>query len=262
MTTLDDLWEEPRLDSLPPLDQGTTPITDLQEGWQTDGVVILPGFMGDAAIDRYNEAYVQGGIPTFPTAHVGQPGSFLLRDLALWDPLAYTLEHLIGEPMGLHLTLTGWTSSQRDWHQDDYLNPPEVEGFYCAVWMALGDIHPDSGPFEFVRGSHRWPALRQAKVLAALGEDGSDAAWPWRSEALLSPLFEEKIKDEGHQIESFCASKGDVLIWHTRLLHRGSRPHVLGMERRALITHYSGVNHRPDMPRVERHGRDGLYFVP
>jgi len=39
-----------------------------------------------------------------------------------------------------------------------------------------------------------------------------------------------------------------VLIWHGRLLHRGSRPTNPSLLRRALISHYSGINHRPDMP--------------
>ena len=47
--------------------------------------------------------------------------------------------------MLLHLALTGWISTQRDWHQDDYLNPPFVANWYAAVWMALDDISAESG---------------------------------------------------------------------------------------------------------------------
>ncbi len=254
---LDDLWERPIEDLLPPLDRaGVHPSDDLQGAWQEDGLVVLPGFLPDDLIEAYCEAYDGGwGIGT---PYLTSPA---LRDLALHHPLMDVLENLIGEPMGLHLNLTWWRSTERGWHQDDYLNPPTVNGWYAAVWMALADIHPDSGPFEFIRGSHRWPLLRRNLVLDALGEDGSDPDWPWRSEALLDPLFEAKIEEEGHVRERFLAKRGDVLIWHARLLHRGSRPHVPGMERRSLISHYSGVNHRPDMPEVALHRGVGRYFV-
>ena len=52
--------------------------------------------------------------------------------------------------MVLHLNLTGWISSERNWHQDDYLNSAEINGWYLAVWMALDDVSPNSGPFQFI----------------------------------------------------------------------------------------------------------------
>ena len=58
---------------------------------------------------------------------------------------------------------------------------------------------------------------------------------------------------------TYLPKKGDVLLWHSRLIHRGSKANVPGMERRALIVHYSGINHRQDMPQAEPYG-DGYIF--
>lgn len=214
--------------------------------------------MPDELIDAYCRAFNGGwgiGTPyeTEPT----------IRDVCLYPPLTNLLHSLIGEEMGLHLNLTWWRSTERDWHQDDYLNPEGVNGHYAAVWFALDDIHPDSGPFEYVRGSHRWPLIRRSKVLEAMGEDGSDPDWPWRSEALLGPLLEEwaSIYRADCPREKFIAKKGDVLVWHSRLMHRGSRPNVPGMERRALIAHYSAIAKRPDMPRWATHPGGGRYAL-
>lgn len=254
--TLSDLWDEPIGVDLAPLDRAdAVPAGPLEEAWQRDGLVILPGFLDESAVDAYCEAFDGGwgiGTPYMVSAE--------LRDLACSRALAEVLERLLGEPAGLHLNLTWWRSTEREWHQDGYLNPPDVGGYYAAVWMALADIHPDSGPFEFVPGSHRWPALRRAKVLAALGEDGTDPDWPWRSELLLSPLVEAHITATGLGVERFVAAKGDVLVWHPRLMHRGSRANVAGMERRALISHYSGLFHRPDMPPARQDTAGGWYF--
>src|SRR5262249_39436113 len=133
---------------------------------------------------------------------------------------------------------------------------------YAAVWTALDQIEPDAGPFEFVPGSHRWPIIRQTKILDLLDyADGSDPHWPWESERLLTPFFESEIKLGDAKVERFLGGKGDVLIWHSRLLHRGSLAERAGAERRSMIAHYSAVRCRPDMPRVRQHRGGGLYFV-
>lgn len=256
---LADLCDEPTGVDLAPLDMpDAVPTSQLQADWQRDGFVIIPGMLPDPLIDAYCNAFDGGwgiGTPYMQSRE--------LRDLACLPELAEVLEELIGEPMGLHLNLTWWRSTEREWHSDVYLSPPEVGGYYVAVWQALADIHPDSGPFEYIPGSHRWPALRRSKVLAALGEDGSDPDWPWRSEQLLSPLVEAEMERTGLRPERFLANRGEVLVWHSRLWHRGSRANVPGMERRALISHYSGLGagHRDDMPLRERHGRGGWFFV-
>jgi ectoine hydroxylase-related dioxygenase (phytanoyl-CoA dioxygenase family) len=165
------------------------------------------------------------------------------------------MESLVGEDMLLHLALTGWVSTEREWHQDDYLNPPFVAGWYAAVWMALDDISPDSGPFEYLPGSHRWGLLRMDKVRSFLTEEEltrKDPAagvnqWPKYAERFVTPAVERRIERSGLPIRRFLARKGDVLIWHGRLMHRGSLPRVPGTPRRSLITHYSGINHRPEM---------------
>ena len=92
-----------------------------------------------------------------------------MRDLCLYRPLLDKIESLIGDEMVLHLNLTGWVSTERNWHQDDYLNHRNVNGWYIAVWMALDDISPDCGPFEYIPGSHRWPVLRGDRVRAGDG---------------------------------------------------------------------------------------------
>jgi len=161
----------------------------------------------------------------------------------------------------LHLNLTGWVSTERDWHQDNYLNPPEVNGHYAGVWTALDQIQADAGPFEFVPGSHRWPIIRQAKVLELLGYDnGDDPSWPWASERLLTPFFEREIASTGLKPERFLGAKGDVLIWHSRLVHRGSLPERPNAERRSMIAHYSAISRRADMRRTRQHPGGGQYF--
>jgi SAM-dependent methyltransferase len=261
-----ELGEEVPDKDLPPLDRRDVALDRLtpeQRSWRENGYVILRDFIPAELVDRYcavrARLHNKGGWPS-PTPYLEIPE---IRDLCLYGKLSDMLEHLLGEPMGLHLNLTGWVSTERAWHQDDYLNPPEVNSHYAAVWTALDEIQADSGPFQFVPGSHRWPFIRQANVLSLLGrEDGDDPSWPWDSERLLTPFFQSEIERRGCKIEPFLGGKGDVLIWHSRLVHRGSRPERPDAERRAMIAHYSAISRRSDMTVTQRHPGGGLYFVP
>jgi hypothetical protein len=251
------------------------PVTERQRAWASDGVVIERKVIPEGLMSAYEEAWLQkhGG----PTAVPGSPLTYErpmgwsgptpymacdpLRELLCSDPVSSILQEIIGHPMGLHLTLTGWKSSRRNWHFDQYLNEPFVGGFYAAVWIALDTIVADAGPFEFVRGSHRWwSPISQQKMREALGEDGHGPAWPTHSERILTPLFEKELEQRGIQPEQFTAQRGDLLIWHGRLLHRGSIPRNEALERRAVIGHYSATHRRPDMPIPFQHGSMGWYF--
>lgn len=229
--------------------------------WNDDGVVVLPGFIPGHLVDAYCDVW------RAHNAH--RPGGFAdncpyMRHpeiLELCEPLAPVLSELIGEPAGMNLNLTGWVTTGRDWHADQYLNPPHVGDAYAAVWIALDDVHPDAGPFQYVPGSHRWPQVTRAHIRRAMeGYDAPD--WPRRSEDLLTPLFEREIALRGAEVVTHLPLRGDVLIWHGRLLHRGSRAGVPGMERRAFIAHFSGVHSREDMPPAQRRGESWYFPLP
>ena len=258
--SLADLSEPTDPSLLPPLDRpGAPALNPYQAHWRDQGYLILPRFTPNVLIDAYVERRSRDGQYRTGTPYMEIPE---IRDLCLWKPLADVLDDLIGERMALNLNLCGWISTERDYHQDIYLNPPFLHDHYLAVWFALADIHPDSGPFEYVPQSHRWPRLSRERVLACMPAGSAlNPDWPKLSEDFVSAAMEAEIERTGLPVKRFIARKGDVLIWHCRLTHRGSPPRVPGMERRALIAHYSGINHRLDMPKVEQHGDQGWYFV-
>lgn len=248
---------------MPTFDELTVPPPPVSSAdWNDDGVVILENFIPEDLMIAYERCWIEhnegrpGGWPDC-TPYRRHPELF---NVLTYGPLGGLLEALIGEPAGVHLNLTGWKTTERDWHQDSYLNPPGVGDYYAAIWVALDDIHPDSGPFQYVPGSHRWPQVTRELILGALGPDEQDHRWPKFSERILTPLFEEEIEKREAPIVSHLPSRGDVLVWHGRLMHRGSRPNVPGMERRSLIAHYSGIHHRDDMPKAIQSPNGGWYF--
>jgi hypothetical protein len=238
--------------------------------WNDNGFVIKKGLVPEELMQEYeacwienNAEYVDGNFVM--TRPGGWPDCTPYRrhqevmNILTFKGINDTMEELLGEPAAVHLNLTGWITTTRNWHQDTYLNPIHVGDYYVAIWLALETIHPDSGPFQLIPGSHRWPTVTQEKILAVLPENKRDFRWPKYSEEILTPIFEHEIERRQAEVLTYLPERGDVLFWHGRLLHRGSLAINKQIPRKALIAHYSGVNHRKDMPKAEKHG-DGWYF--
>lgn len=255
---------------------GVEPPAPSYADWNAEGVVILPGLLADNPIlgmykdewrrvNGFRGIYHRDGLPMLEAEQPrGWPETCpymehpMLRSLCCDGWIHAYLHALTGDDMAVNLNLTGWLSTERDWHADSYLNEPEVGDWYAAVWIALADIHPASGVFQYVPGSHRWPQITRSTITRFF--DLGDPQWPKHSEQLLTPLFTDEIAYREARVVSYVPKRGDVLIWHGRLLHRGSAPLRPGIARPALIAHYSGVHHRPQMPDPVRHPAGGWYF--
>src|SRR5262249_6238420 len=90
--------------------------------------------------------------------------------------------------------------------------------------------------------------------------DGGDFEWCVAAEYLVNKAVEEEIRASGSQIMQFHAKKGDILIWHAKLGHRGSIPQNPDLILPAVIPAYSNIRSRRDIGNeITRHG-DGGYF--
>lgn len=238
--------------------------------WNNDGFVIKKNLIPEELMANYEKCWIENNAEIIDNQLVlTRPGGWPdctpyrrheeVMDILSYSGISQTIEELIGEPGGVHLNLTGWKTTTRNWHQDTYLNPPHVGDYYVAIWLALETIHPDSGPFQLVPGSHMWRTVTREKILEALPSHQRDYRWPTYSEDILTPLFEYIIESRNAQVMTYLPERGDVLFWHGRLLHRGSLANNPLLPRKSLIAHYSGINHRQDMPKAKQY-KDGWYF--
>ncbi len=193
--------------------------------WHSEGVLRLSRLIADVPIDAYCRQFAvdakkrsaaSGDEPAEIANGYGIGAPHLthqpMLDLCLDRRLIGQIEAILGAPARLHHTLTGWSPLFREWHQDRYLDP-EVGVVNVGAWIALADVVPDAGPFEYVAGSHRLGSTEQAALLESLA-GGADV-----------------------RTERFLARKGDVLLWNPDLVHRGSVP-PSSLWRPALIAHY------------------------
>jgi diketogulonate reductase-like aldo/keto reductase len=253
---------------VPLLDQNAVSlrgITADQQHWRDHGYVIKKNFIDHGLIDEYLEIRrkLNLGSGPFPdiTPYLNHS---VIRDICCSRELNYLLVDLLGEELGVHFLLADFKSTERGWHQDDYLNPADTMSRYAAVWMAMGDVDPDSGPFEFIPGSHKWPCLRRDKVQALVAPEAretGDHTWAVVAEYFVNKSVDAHIKETGADVAKFIAKKGDILIWHGKLMHRGSIPINSKLLRPGLIAHYSNVRSRRDFgAEITRHNGGGYFW--
>ncbi len=108
----------------------------------------------------------------------------------------------------------------------------------AASWLALEDVCPGSGEFEFVPGSHSVPEYLHPGVSKGHNNDMT--------------TYDEVLKqmkaacvDRGFTTERFKAKKGDVLIWHADLLHGGAKIEDISSTRKSLVTHFMPLGVMP-----------------
>ena len=226
-----------------------------QQFYRDNGFIIKEGLIPESYVDDYLELRhkLNLGDKEFPsvTEYCNHPE---MLKIACYRPLTKLLRELHASEMGLIFTLTSFKTTQRGWHQDAYLDSenalPRV-----AVWIALGDIEYDSGPFEYVPKSHRWDALSNQKINGFLKEEyhwpenhrnSKKGVLPWGrlAEAFIDPIVHKKIESEGHEVKKFIAKKGDVLVWYGRLVHRGAPPKNRNIPRPTIIGHYAPIFER------------------
>ena len=108
----------------------------------------------------------------------------------------------------------------------------------AASWVALEDVKPHSGEFQFIPGSHRVPELLHHGV--AKGHNGDMEAYG----KILSRIL-EMCDERGLKTEYFMAGKGDVLIWHADLMHGGAMIEDPECTRQSFIAHFMPLGVMP-----------------
>ena len=144
------------------------------------------------------------------------------------------LDFLLGRRVIPFQSINFIEGSEQRAHSDFIHMTTEPQGYLIATWTALEDCDAKNGPLFYYPKSHRSPY-----VLSPDYETGHTKVMLGKKNY---PNYEEKIGEviEEYQFEKkyFHANRGDVLIWHSNLLHGGSPIIQKGTTRKSMVCHY------------------------
>jgi hypothetical protein len=175
------------------------------------------------------------------------PDSAATRKALVQPRVLEVLDLLLGKRMVPHQTLSLPVSSQQDEHSDQILMSTHPAGYMAAVWFALEDIDDECGPLVVHPGSHRWPYVSAQDVGIPKDSDQAQCDSIY-NEHYYGMIAGRVAKGDSEPFE-FIPKRGDLLIWHSNLIHGARRISRAGATRRSLIAHYyaEDVEHYSDL---------------
>jgi hypothetical protein len=123
-------------------------------------------------------------------------------------------------------TLNFPRGSQQETHSDTFHFNSLPVGFMCGVWVALEDIHPDSGPLKYFPGSQKLP------VFSTTDLNGANAGQGY------TDFVSATLGKSGHKQETAAIKRGQAFIWAANLFHGGSSVADPSKTRLSQVTHY------------------------
>jgi ectoine hydroxylase-related dioxygenase (phytanoyl-CoA dioxygenase family) len=225
---------------------------NLKRQWIEDGFAVIPNVFSLDQIQRYNAivANVREDVDDGKDAngfgdrigqlHQKEPD---LLELASSAKVVSFLKWALGDDPVLMGSLQFQKGTTQEAHIDAIFFWPEPAYSMAGVWVALEDIHEDSGPLFYLPGSHRWP-FHRSEDIAHIRPDLAER----RVAAIKGKLtLEERgtliIKlEQQYQVPRMpiCMKAGDVVIWHSLLAHGGSPRNDVTRSRLSAVFHYLG----------------------
>lgn len=259
-----------KLSAPPPPPAPRRPLTESQvRFFFENGYLILPKFMTDDEVETINDAvdlaWADKSIynSLTATAYTGTPRyadtymRFLEADardelyklnhlylydyrvlsLLVSDKFQDPLAQLLGGAPFMFNGLNLERGSEQRFHFDTFYMPPRTPGKMVATWVALEDIHPDSGPLNYYPKSHLIPAFNFTRPVHEQIHE-------------FDAFIEPELAARGLKAEGFCPKKGDVFLWHAQLYHGGGKINDRRLTRKSMVNHFW---------RMEDYPRDWAY---
>ena len=164
----------------------------------------------------------------------GWKTSKAVRDLAYHPDILDGIEALTGSSARPFQTIGFDRGSNQPLHQDAIHFQTFPREQIIGAWIALEDIHPDSGPLLYVPESAGMPFIDFGTLglpVAGVGEQYADYA---RYEDFMRNL----VAVNRWEPVPFLAKAGDAFLWGVEMLHGGAPILDPSLTRRSLVVHY------------------------
>ena len=131
-------------------------------------------------------------------------------------------------------TLNFEKGTQQRLHSDWFHFAPSNNKGLVGVWVAFEDTDADNGALEVVPGSHKLPY----KYPEDLGVKKGSKSDPYKYYQDYEDAIENLVKSNNLSKKLVPLKKGQILIWHSNLIHGGSRILDAQKTRYSQVTHY------------------------
>lgn len=161
---------------------------------------------------------------------------------------------LLGETAVATQSLYFEFGSQQALHRDSTVVPTPEFGRLVAAWIALEDIAPESGPLMYVPQSQRFPFYA-----FSTGRYTYDPTADSASDVTTAVSFyNAQLELSGLPVKHFLARRGEVLLWHSALMHGGAPPANEVRTRKSFVVHYSTLRTHPSRECAVHEMVDGV----
>jgi ectoine hydroxylase-related dioxygenase (phytanoyl-CoA dioxygenase family) len=208
--------------------------------WSQQGYMVLNNYFSPATCDAINEEIdklMKNGTLQFKWGNklmFANKKSALIRQATQDKIISQLLNFLLDKEMVPFQTINFINGSGQRAHSDSVHMTTYPLGYLIAIWVALEDVHPDSGPLFYYPGSHKLPYLlnndwNANNSFLSLGKND----YPDYED-----MVEELLERNKFPRQELIAKKGDVLIWHANLIHGGTHIRNKALTRKSMVVHY------------------------
>lgn len=140
---------------------------------------------------------------------------------------------LFDEAAEVGFSLNFGNGSEQTLHQDIAQFNIYPRNYLIGVWIALEDIHADSGPLVYYPGTHKlglWQKHSEnypQTMLGSMSAEDNREYFKWLA---------DQSKEMSSQ-KTLLAKKGQALFWHPCLAHGGSRRADRSLTRHSYVFH-------------------------
>ena len=196
------------------------------------------------AIKDVPETVLNGPFVKFLDFH---DNSVIAKKIMLHENVTAFLEAVFGDKVIGMQSLIFKYGSQQATHQDFAYVVSEIPSHLAASWIALEDVHIDSGPLFYYPGSHTVNKFNFGNGIF------------YNDQSTLHPgdfanYLDKACQDTGLERKTLLVKKGDVLLWHAALAHGGDEIRNPTLTRKSLVCHYSSnkaYRHHRQSPATE-----------
>ena len=222
--------------------------SDLLKKFEDEGYIIIDAGVEESVLDqarsdmdRINASKDKKLNPKYyhynkhPRLIEGWKQSDAIKEIALSPNILSVLSSIYAAKPLPFSTINFTYGTEQPLHSDYFHFGSMPELYLAGVWVALEDIHPDSGPLDLAVKSNKGPII--------LPEDLGITELPTTTADVKSNYtkYEMWVKDyvesESLEVVTPALAKGQALIWAANTLHGA------GEIRNPTLTRYSQVTH-------------------